>query len=699
MKSIRTKIALGVILCSLISAVFISFTSLLNTRNLSNTAAERELVLTCKNMSGEINTLISGIEQSVDTLSDIVLENLDFSRFKASNSYVTQYTDSLMEDFLKFAEHTEGAICAYIRYNPDFTEPTSGIFLTRPDTEAEFESVTPTDFSMYDKDDAAHVGWYYIPVENKAPIWMEPYLNENINTYMISYVVPLYIDGTSVGIIGMDIDFGRITDMVDAVSVFDTGYAFLTNAGGSVLHHREIPVGTDIGVYNDGEMNSVKTYLSDGTNKEFVTEYSYMGEQKYLSFCVLDNGMRLVLCAPLGEIRANANELSLKIMGILAVGIVISAVLAILIGISITGPIRKITEIIKRTARLNFHETEDDGRLTRKKDESGDMARAVREMRDNLRQLVTGMNQEKDRLSENMSLLDGVMNENNAIAEDNSATTQELAAGMEETTANTSLIVGRIGNIKENVDGIRQLSEKGQKESGEIAGRASQLRDKTTVSGDKTLALYQAIRERTEGAVKKSGVVVRINELTEDIRKISSRTNLLALNANIEAARAGEAGKGFAVVATEIGSLANQTFQTVDGINAIVGEVNAAVAEMTECIRQAMEFIEKTVVTDYDSFRQVGQQYEEDAGAFADAMVKIYSEVAELSRAMEEISDAIENVNDTIAQSAEGVNLIAEKSCNAVNKNSEGCQRLKENQESLKQLKELIDRFDIPSAG
>ena len=73
---------------------------------------------------------------------------------------------------------------------------------------------------MYEPTDLAHVGWYYIPVQNEAPIWMDPYLNENVNIYMISYVVPLYVDGESVGIIGMDIDFSELTDLVDSNKVF-----------------------------------------------------------------------------------------------------------------------------------------------------------------------------------------------------------------------------------------------------------------------------------------------------------------------------------------------------------------------------------------------------------------------------------------------------------------------------------------------
>lgn len=64
---------------------------------------------------------------------------------------------------------------------------------------------------MYDESDVEHVGWYYLPVQAKKAIWMSPYMNENINIYMISYVVPLFAeDGTSIGIVGMDIDFHRL---------------------------------------------------------------------------------------------------------------------------------------------------------------------------------------------------------------------------------------------------------------------------------------------------------------------------------------------------------------------------------------------------------------------------------------------------------------------------------------------------------
>ena len=695
MKSIRIKITVAIVICSLITASIISLLSISDTRKLSNAAAENELVLTCGNTGEEINALISRIEQSVDTLSDIAMKKLEFSKFKNNNAYVTEYTNGLLEDFFTFAEHTDGAITAYIRYNPEFTEPTSGIFLTRNDTQSAFESVTPTDFSMYDPSDAAHVGWYYIPVANKAPLWMDPYLNANINVYMISYVVPLYENGTSVGIIGMDIDFGQLTSLVDSAIAFDTGYSFVVSSTGNVLYHKEIESGTDLAEYNNGELASVKDFVLDSSNQGKTLQYTISGEEKYLSYVELKNGMKLVLTAPVKEIEADANTLSIQILTFLAIGLVIAIVLGVLIGSTIAKPIKRITEIIKQTAQLDFQRAADIDKLMKKRDETGIMAKAVNEMRSVLRELVNNMENIKDDLSSNMQRLDNVMRENNSISEDNSATTQELAAGMEETTASATMIVSNIDAIQTNAEEIRELSEREQQESRAIMTRARELRDNTSSSNEKAMSIYGDMRKRTEEAIEKSKVVEKINELTDDIRNISSQTNLLALNANIEAARAGDAGRGFAVVATEIGALANQTFQTVDGINEIVKDVNEAVVNMTECIQVIMNFLEETVVADYSAFGQVGERYEKDAESFAESMQHIYSEISELNRKITEIVDAMDGVNRTITESAGGVNMIAEKSGNAVKKTLEGYEHLRESETSLKLLKELIEKFNV----
>ncbi len=675
MKSIRMRITVAIVICSLITAMFISLLSISNARDLSNTAAENELILTCSNTGGEINALISRIEQSVDTLTDVAMEQMEFSEFKNNDDYVNEYTKGLLTDFYKFAEHTDGAITAYIRYNPDFTEPTSGIFLTRNDIQSAFDSVTPTDFSMYDPDDLAHVGWYYIPVANKAPLWMDPYLNENINVYMISYVIPLYENGTSVGILGMDIDFGQITDLADKAIAFETGYSFVVSSTGNVLYHKEIPAGTDLAEYNNGELSPVKEFLADTANQGKTLEYSYNGGDKYLAFTELGNGMKLVLTAPLEEIKANANTLSLQIVSFLIIGIIIAIVLGILIGSNIAKPIKRITEIIKQTSQLDFQKAKDIDKLSKKKDETGTMAKAVNEMRTVLRELITNMEQIKDNLVANMDRLDGVMKENNAISEDNSATTQELAAGMEETTASTTMIVSNIGAIQDNVAEIRKLSEKEQQESRDIMARARQLRDNTVASNDKAMDIYATMKDRTEEAIEKSKVVAKINELTGNIRNISSQTNLLALNANIEAARAGEAGRGFAVVASEIQKLAEESNQSAYRIEEIINklladsqrtmdvmeEVNVTVDEQQKKLEETKEKfgnVSEGIATSRADIQQVTME----AQACDEQRVSVVDIIQNLSAISEENAAAAEETTASMQELNATINLLAQSS-------------------------------------
>ena len=98
MKSIKTKIIVSIIACTLLSSIPIGIMSLRNVYQTSNQAAEQELALKCRNEQEQINAQISKIEQSVDTLSSIAMNKLDFSKFKSSAVYVKQYTDSIMSD-------------------------------------------------------------------------------------------------------------------------------------------------------------------------------------------------------------------------------------------------------------------------------------------------------------------------------------------------------------------------------------------------------------------------------------------------------------------------------------------------------------------------------------------------------------------------------------------------------------------------
>ena len=631
----------------------------------------------------------------MDTLSEVAMSNFDYDSFRQSKDYADTYTETVQQAVLDFANHTNGAVTAYLRYNPDYSNPTSGVFAQRQSVDSELQCLTPTDFSMYDESDVEHVGWYYLPVQAKEAIWMSPYMNENINIYMISYVVPLFAeDGTSIGIVGMDIDFSQITDLVDETKVYQSGYAFLTDASAAVMYHKNADEGTKLSDL-DSSLSKSADFIGDDGNQGKTMDYSYKNVNKKFAFYNLDNGMKLVLTAPVSEIYAEAYGLAKLIIIAMIVAFVLSAVIGVIIGTGMTRPIRQLTAVIEQTAKLDFRPTKEGGKLRKQKDEIGNMATKIHIMRKKLREMMGDLQQTQQVLESNAEDLNHLMKQNSAYAEDNSAATQELAAGMEETSANAAHIVENVGIMRESSDNIQRLAEDGEKNSGQIQERAGEMERISTESRHKTDQMYAVMKQKTDAAVEQAKSVQKINALTDNIKQISSQTNLLALNANIEAARAGEAGRGFAVVASEIGDLATQTLDIVSTIDEIVGEVNSSVSNMTECLTTIMEFLEQTVLGDYEHFAQVGEQYHADADTFQQIMQQTKEAVDALEQHIGEISSTVSEINSMVEQSTDGISGIAEKSGSTQNLVTEGYDKLQECTQSVNVIRDFVAQFHL----
>lgn len=695
MKSVRAKLIASILICSLFTSVLIGVLVISNSARTAGKDAMTKMQLTGQKKAEEINSTIQKIEQSVDTLSEVAMSNFDYDSFRQSKDYADTYTETVQQAVLDFANHTNGAVTVYLRYNPNYSNPTSGVFAQRQSVDSELQCLTPTDFSMYDESDVEHVGWYYLPVQAKEAIWMSPYMNENINIYMISYVVPLFAeDGTSIGIVGMDIDFSQITDLVDEATVYQSGYAFLTDASGSIMHHKNVDEGTVI-TDLDSSLKKGADFLAEDGNQGKTLEYTYKNVDKKLAFYNLDNGMKLVLTAPVSEIYSEAYGLAKMIILAMIVAFILSAVIGIVMGTGLTKPIRQLTSVIEQTAALDFRPTEAGAKLRKQKDEIGDMATKIHDMRKKLRAMMENLQQTQQVLETNTGNLNQLMKQNSAYAEDNSAATQELAAGMEETSANAAHIVENVGIMKESSDNIQKLAEDGEKNSGQIQERAGEMERISTESRHKTDQMYAVMKQKTDAAVEQAKSVQKINALTDNIKQISSQTNLLALNANIEAARAGEAGRGFAVVASEIGDLATQTLDTVSTIDEIVGEVNSSVSNMTECLTTIMEFLEQTVLGDYEHFAQVGEQYHADADTFQQIMQQTKEAVDALEQHIGEISSTVSEINSMVEQSTDGISGIAEKSGSTQNLVTEGYDKLQECTQSVNVIRDFVAQFHL----
>ena len=692
MKSIKARVLAAVIVCTLLTSLICGGVSIINSRKTVYQDSQKEMRYACANQAAELNAQMSRVEQSVNTAYNVVLQQLtDVQAFKTDKAYVDAFTAIMEQMLYEIGGNTEGALTAYIRYNPEFTEPDSGVFWSRSSDAENFEALVPTDFSMYSPDDLEHVGWYYIPVKNGKPTWMSPYLNSNINVYMVSYVIPIVIDGESIGIIGMDIDFDKFTKTVDSATVFETGFAFLSNADGTIAYHKTIEAGTAVAQIDESDV--IAGALADPASEGQPINYTYQGELKDMCYQTLTNGMKYVLTAPESEMKSAASRITMLIVIGMLIAAAISVVIGVLMGLVITRPITQINDIVSMTAQFNFAKNPNSDRLCKRQDESGSMANSLREMRASLRSMVQDIKTTYSDLDDTLEKLSDTTDRVKGMSGENTETMQGLAAAMQETAASMEVVNNTVSKIRERAQVIRDNSRDGEKASLESKQRADGLKNTTGEAQNKTTQMYRGVQEKSAAAMEQARAVEKINQLTQAILDISGQTNLLALNASIEAARAGEAGRGFAVVADEIGGLASQTSSTVSNINGITTEVNQAVGNMESCLQEILSFLEGTVLKDYSDFMGVAEKYTQDASDFEENMKAIGVEVESLLSAIVEIAESVNNITLIVAEAADNISSVAQKTQNVSQLVEGNAELMETNSENVVKLKNIVDMF------
>lgn len=489
----------------------------------------------------------------------------------------------------------------------------------------------------------------------------------------------------------MDGGYGDVLEHIKVQGVSDS-YAYLVDAEGTMLYH---PTTEKIGDKVENiVVSGIVQDLKDGKKVESNgVEYDYKGEVKYAGYAVLEGNMILVITgsekAAMSGLDAARNK---TIVASIFIGIII-CIIMLLIVLTISNAIKKITNTIYKISEFDYTTNDDLPKLCKRKDEIGKMANAVQVLLDNMRGIIAEMNHSATSVTELMVQVNEVSNRINVSSTENSATTEELAAGMEETTATTTTIEQNIYTMNEKAQAIDDLAVKSGVESNEVLLRAQQLKETTEKSTEVARGMYEAVKTKTNEAIEDAKAVEKINELTEVIMEISSQTSLLALNASIEAARAGEAGRGFAVVAEEIGSLAVQTSDTVTNIGAIVKDVNATVKKMQGVLTDTIYFLENTVFSDYKSFEEVGEKYDEDAISFKNNMGTVQESIESLLEVIQEISLAVTGINNMVNESAIGITDIADKTSDTVIQTERNYELVNECTKNADQLKEIVERF------
>ena len=225
----------------------------------------------------------------------------------------------------------------------------------------------------------------------------------------------------------------------------------------------------------------------------------------------------------------------------------------------------------------------------------------------------------------------GVRQSNNSI-EQIMENIRSLNNSIESQAAGVSHSSTAVEEMVANIASVTQILEKN-----------NQVVNQLTSAADKGQRQVKTAVQTADEVLQQSAGILQASNI---IQSISSRTNLLAMNAAIESAHAGEAGKGFAVVAEEIRKLAEQSSSQSKAIDDNLRSLSESINRITNDIN--------LVQTAFESIYDLSQKVREQETVIANAMEEQNTGNQQVLEAMRSISNSTADVKKGSAKMLTG---------------------------------------------
>ena len=459
------------------------------------------------------------------------------------------------------------------------------------------------------------------------------------------------------------------------------------------------PDGGEIVVSNYMDIQDGQQYF---TNQEFFTKLAdsedvsgssyvkYNGRKQLFIYSKTDDGFTVCALIPQSVIVSQAQKIRIVTITIVVIAFLIAMVIGGYFAYSFSLTIKKIMDKLELAAGGDLTVHID----VKSKDEFGRLAASTNGMIDNVKQLIEKTKTVSERVDTSVSTVSDSAKQLLAETQDITASIEAIEQGVVQQAEDSEHCLRQMDALSDKINIVSDNSDKIAKiadvTTGIVASGMASISELKINAGSTVEITHQVIEEIAQ--LKESSKAIA--KIVDAINEIAEQTNLLSLNASIEAARAGEAGRGFAVVASEIRKLAEQSVNSANEIQKIIGTINDKTNDTVRIAKKAEDVVEvqgESLENAEKVFAQIQSRFEELLSNLNEITGGIDT-IAEAKSVTIDSIQSISAVSEETAASSEEVTETANRQLGAVEGLNTAAEDLLTN---ARHLSEAIDLFKI----
>lgn len=541
--------------------------------------------------------------------------------------------------------------------------------------------VLPADHSKLDLDPTTR-DWWKQAIAKNGLIYTAPYKDFASGNMIVTVAEPLKIQGEQAVFLA-DITLETLTNQVKKVSADENLQGFLLDADGAVVSHEN----EDFLPKEEGN-----TILSDALNTDVcnVSELrDYDGRMKFVSNASVDaTGWTFGVTEDKAVIT---KQIARNVIIVIALGLVMLIVVTVMTAVSVRKSLAPM-ETMKKFVKEKVIGTQI---CHKQKNEIEEIRYLIQEMEDKFIGVIRQTKAESDNIHERMQGTNNKVVSINENIMEIGAAMEETGANIDSQTANITMINEACGSAAQSIIHLADEAQEMAANAKEVACRVESMAKELLEDKESATQVAAESKERMQKAMQGAEVIGEIANVSSAIQEIASQTNLLALNASIEAARAGEAGKGFAVVAEEIKKLSEDTGEEISKVNDLTAKVFESVKALSRESNAVLEFINGTVMSDYNKLETLVTEYQKDTGYYNQASESIGASAESVRDSVDSINEMIDSISMAQKELSDAATSVNENLQKITYSSENMSQETKEVLESVNSLQETMQSFQV----